>query len=207
MAEVKISALPSGTVTATDIFPGVQSSTTKKFTVADALALAWPVGSVFIAVVSTNPNTLLGFGTWSAFGTGRTLVGIDTGDPDFDVVEETGGAKTVTLAIAEIPAHTHTQDAHTHTQDAHTHTQDAHLHQTLRERSATTGGATTQIARTADTTSTVDTAVNTENATATNQNATAINQNATATNQNTGGGGAHANVQPYIVVYLWKRTA
>ena len=207
MAVVKISALPSGTVAATDVFPGVQSSTTKQFTVADTLSLAWPVGSVFIAVVATNPNTLLGFGTWSAFGTGRTLVGIDTGDPDFDVVEETGGAKTVTLTTAEMPSHTHTQDAHTHTQDAHTHTQNAHLHQTLRERSATTGGATTLIARTSDTSSTVDTAVNTENATAVNQNATATNQNATATNQTTGGGGAHANVQPYVVVYLWKRTA
>lgn len=59
---------------------------------------AWPVGSVFISVVSTNPATLLGFGTWSAIATGRTLVGIDTGDVDFDTVEETGGAKTVAAA-------------------------------------------------------------------------------------------------------------
>src|SRR3990167_1441699 len=194
---------------------------TKKSTVPNILALGWPVGSEFLSLVSTNPATVLGFGTWSAIGAGRVLVGQDTGDTDFDVLEETGGAKTVTLATAEIPAHTHTQDAHNHTQDshnhtqdAHTHTQDAHLHQTLRERSATTGAATTLIARTSDTSSTVDTGVNTENATATNQNATATNQAATATNQaatatnqNTGGGGAHANVQPYVVVYLWKRTA
>jgi len=53
----------------------------------------WPVGSIFISVVATNPTILLGFGTWVAFGTGRFLVGIDTSDADFDVVKETGGAK------------------------------------------------------------------------------------------------------------------
>jgi hypothetical protein len=63
---------------------------------------AFPVGSVFIAVVATNPATLLGYGTWSAFGTGRVLVGQDTGDVDFDVLEETGGSKTNT--------HNHTTD-------------------------------------------------------------------------------------------------
>lgn len=57
---------------------------------------AFPVGSVFIAVVSTNPGTLLGYGSWSAFGAGRVLVGLDSGDIDFDAAEETGGAKTVT---------------------------------------------------------------------------------------------------------------
>ena len=139
---------------------------------------AFPVGAVFISVVSTNPNTLLGYGTWAAFATGRVLVGIDAGQTEFDVVEETGGAKTHTLTEAEMPSHTHTQNAHNH--------------QTLRERSATTGGATTQIARTGDTSSTVDTNIFTENA--------------TPTNQNTGGGGAHNNLQPYIVVYIWERT-
>lgn len=59
---------------------------------------AFPVGAVFIAVVSTNPATLLGYGTWSAFGAGRVLIGLDSGDTDFDAAEETGGAKTVAAA-------------------------------------------------------------------------------------------------------------
>src|SRR5688572_19805845 len=31
---------------------------------------AWPVGSVFLSVVATNPGTLLGFGTWAAIAAG-----------------------------------------------------------------------------------------------------------------------------------------
>ena len=153
---------------------------------------AFPVGSVFTAVVSTDPATLLGYGTWSAFGAGRVLVGLDSGQTEFDTVEETGGAKTHTLAESEIPSHTHTQDSHNHTQDAH-------LHSVVVTRSATTGGSTTDVAKSTDTSSTIM-AQNTGSTVATNQAATAVNQN-------TGGGGAHNNLQPYIVVYMWKRTA
>lgn len=63
----------------------------------------YPVGSIYInAAVSTNPATLLGFGTWAAFGAGKVPVGIDSSDTDFDTAEETGGSKTSTL-----PNHTH----------------------------------------------------------------------------------------------------
>jgi microcystin-dependent protein len=52
---------------------------------------------------------LFGFGTWAALGAGRVLVGIDAGDTDFDVVEETGGDKVITLTSAQsgLPAHEH----------------------------------------------------------------------------------------------------
>lgn len=69
---------------------------------------AYPVGAIYISVDSTNPGTLFG-GTWSAFGAGRVLVGLNGADPDFDTVEETGGAKTVAAAgsNAAEAAHTH----------------------------------------------------------------------------------------------------
>ena len=191
MADVKFSALPTGTPTKDDTVAGVQTGTTKTFTIGNILALAYPVGSIYIAVVSTNPATLLGFGTWSAFGTGRTLVGIDTGDTDFDVVEETGGAKTVTLTSAEMPSHTHVQDAHTHVQDAHAHNQQRH---------GTTTGGLTGITTAPDTSSSNPTSMGPNTA-----STTTTNQNATATNQNTGGGGAHNNLAPFIVCYFWKR--
>jgi hypothetical protein len=75
--------------------------------------VAWPVGSVFVSIAPTNPATLLGGGTWVAFGTGRMLVGHDAADTAFDTVEETGGSKTVALVGANLPQHVHGID-HNH---------------------------------------------------------------------------------------------
>ena len=75
---------------------------------ATTLQAVYPVGSIYInAAVATNPGTLLGFGTWAAFGAGRVIVGLNAADSDFDTVQETGGAKTHTLSVAELPSHTH----------------------------------------------------------------------------------------------------
>lgn len=39
---------------------------------------------------------------------GRVIVGVDTSQTEFDVLGETGGAKTHTLSLSEMPAHDHT---------------------------------------------------------------------------------------------------
>src|SRR3990167_3473909 len=70
---------------------------TYSFTAISVMQTIYPVGALYISTLSTNPNTLLGFGTWAAFGAGKVLVSLDSADADFDTVEETGGAKTTTI--------------------------------------------------------------------------------------------------------------
>jgi hypothetical protein len=146
---------------------------------------AFPVGSVFLSVVATNPSTLLGYGTWAAFAAGRMLVGFNAADADFDTDEKTGGAKTVTLTAAQsgLPQHTHIQDAHTHN---------------FLPRSGTTGAVSSIVTGTLDTSSSMGGANQPHI-----QTATAVNQNAGPTNA----AQAHDNMPPFITVHMWKRTA
>lgn len=54
----------------------------------------YPVGSIYITTDVTNPNKIIG-GQWKEFGAGRTLVGIDTTQGEFNTPEKVGGALTV----------------------------------------------------------------------------------------------------------------
>lgn len=53
----------------------------------------YPIGAIYLSIDSTNPTKLFG-GTWQQIAQGRTLVGVDTSDTDFNIVEKTGGEKT-----------------------------------------------------------------------------------------------------------------
>ena len=148
--------------------------------VQSALVGAYPVGSIYMnATVATNPATLLGFGTWAAFGAGKVPVGIDAADTDFNTVEETGGTKD-----AIIPTHNHTATT-TSTDAGHQHTYTRY--NTLE---GGTGGSTFWVNG-----STQSTSVGYAQITS------------TTTVANAGESATGKNLQPYIVVYMWKRTA
>jgi len=129
-----------------------------------ATVAAWPIGSIYTNAASAdNPATLLGFGTWSLFGAGKVLVGLDSGDSDFDTLEETGGAKTHALTEAELAEHDHTA---------------------ILSNGEVGGNPIYPTGAIVPTLPSYEMSTN-----------------------NAGSGDPHNNVQPYIVVNMWKRTA
>ena len=74
--------------------------------ISDLLNMFYPVGSVYETMDSSfDPNEKWG-GTWERIK-GRVLVGVDENDSDFNTAEKTGGEKTHTLVVSELPQHTH----------------------------------------------------------------------------------------------------
>ena len=66
----------------------------------------YPVGSIYMSVNNINPTNFFG-GTWELVAKGKTLVGVDTSDSDFNAAKKTGGEKTHTLTVDEMPSHNH----------------------------------------------------------------------------------------------------
>jgi hypothetical protein len=141
-------------------------------------SLFYPVGSIYSSTVSTNPGTSLGFGTWTAFGAGRVMMG--SGNASY-LAGTTGGS-----ADAIVPSHTHTA---TSTDSGHTHTYSGNVDPTNKFLYSAGGGNTgvgvpyNGGSTTASGTASITTTVATAGVSATN-----------------------ANLQPYIVVYMWERT-
>ena len=66
----------------------------------------YPIGAIYLSVDSTNPTKLFG-GTWEQIAQGRTLVGVDDSQTEFNTVKKTGGEKKHQLKIEEMPSHNH----------------------------------------------------------------------------------------------------
>ena len=172
-------ASPAFTGNPTAPTPSTSDNDTSIATTAFVQAVAqtlFPVGAIYSATVSTNPGTLLGFGTWTAFGAGRVMIGAGTGGGGTYTAGATGGSKD-----AIIVSHTHTA---TVTDPGHTHTTNANANNSQN----LAGGPSTTLARQ---TATIDPAF------------TGISVGISTT----GSSGTDANLPPYVVVYMWQRTA
>lgn len=155
----------------------------------------YPVGSIYMSVNNTNPSAYFG-GTWVAWGSGRVPVGVNTSDSNFNTVEKTGGASTVTLTASQMPSHTHTFTG----SSATTSSAGAHTHNVGRDTDGGSGSSRYMVH---------SAGVSGAGGTSPTSSAGAHTHTVTAkgTNASTGGGGSHNNLQPYITCYMWKRTA
>ena len=85
-------------------------SSSKTAWIDTTLVVEYPVGHIYMATVSTNPNTLLGYGTWVAFAAGRALIGVGTSTATTATTwtnGETAGSETHTITTAQLPVHNH----------------------------------------------------------------------------------------------------
>jgi hypothetical protein len=148
------------------------------------LMAAYPVGAIYISTLATNPATLLGFGTWSAFAAGRTLIGAGTSDATY-AAGTTGGASSRTISASYLPysspwSATATQSGHSHYANAGSLLNNSGVANIAAGSSypMTNGSTDTQ--------------------------APYISVSMGA---NYSGGNALPTVPPYVVTYVWTRTA
>jgi len=149
----------------------------------------YPIGSIYQSTSqSTTPDALFfggtGLTTWAAVGEGRVLVG-KASSGTFDTAGATGGVETVTLTNAQIPGHTHSGAAYYKIDG---------------------GGQTDPSGETERTFFHEDSGhTNTTGSDSSYGRANLLTN--TGGGGTAPGGGSHTNLQPYEVVYMWKRTA
>ena len=169
----------NGTVTVTK---GDGSSTTFN---SFKLDMCYPIGSIYMSTVATSPAILFG-GTWEAMPAGRVLLA--QGESEWGVeykAGSTGGEHEHQLSVGELPSHSHNVTVSTSGNHAHTFT-------FVKEYDA--GGTEPGSA-----------SWRSNRGTKTTEQAGAHTH--TVTISNTGSNSPHNNLQPYIAVFMWRRTA
>lgn len=151
--------------------------------VSAALLAGHPVGSIEVNVSGDNPGTYLG-GTWESFGTGKTLVGIDASQTEFNTIEKTGGSKTHSHNYGLKAGGYYCDTVLTESTQDGVFTWDSNNNRTLMTLNSSVGSQSVN--------------VNGGNATS-SKSANMAHYQAIANTSYT------SNLQPYITVYFWKR--
>lgn len=184
-------------------------SVTKVFTEIASLAtvadLIYPVGSIYMNVTNLNPATVFG-GVWEEIQ-GRFLLGRSASHQ----VGQQAGSETVTLTVAQMPAHTHTGPSHTHSTPNHTHTATcgsagAHSHTVARKKVAATGTAK-YAAQSGNSHGTSSAGAHTHTITIASGGGGTTGAAGTGNTGSVGSGQAVNIMPPFLSVYMWKRIA
>jgi microcystin-dependent protein len=189
---------PSPTLTGVPVAPtaSVGTSTTQIATTAfvqAAIVAAYPVGSIYMSTVATNPGTLFGFGTWVAYGQGRMPISAD----GTYTAGSTGGSATTTLSTTNLPSHTHSFSA----TSGSPNTSLNHRHYVgSRDSTADNGGNYAQEFVS-------DAGSGYGPNTYTNYQDLSHTHDISGTTGSAGSGTAVTTISPYIAVYMWNRTA
>lgn len=160
----------------------------------------YPVGGIYMSINTVSPSFLFG-GTWEklqdVFLLGANNTNLGT----------TGGERTHTLSVNEMPKHKHTQNAHNHTQNSHGHSPGSGRNfMTAPSKSGWKEIAGSKVSGSGYHYVVTSDSSNYNVYVAGSGNTTATNQSAVATNNDTGGGLAHNNMPPYLAVNIWIRT-
>lgn len=162
---------------------------TAKFKVYDVGLQSRPVGNIYQSTVATSPAELFG-GTWEAMPAGRVLLAQGQSDWGTNYAAgSTGGEATHQLTVGELPSHGHS--ASSDTQGNHSHSFYGINTPTQADNPGV--GAALHASATGYT--------------QTNRISTAGAHGHTIYIGNTGSNQAHNNMQPYLSIYIWKRTA
>lgn len=169
--------------------------------------LIYPIGSIYMSAISTNPSVLFPGTTWVAWGAGRVPVGVNGNDANFNAVEKTGGQSTVTIGSNNLPPHNHgiNDPGHGHTTDLGNYKIPATTNNIIDGEISSLSGNISMPAVQGSVASAEWSQYEGTSLSPSESKTGITTQNAYG---NAGGGtDAITNLQPYITCYMWKRTA
>ena len=143
----------------------------------------YTIGSLFITTTNTNPGTFIG-GTWVSYGSGRTIVGVDVSQTEFNTANKTGGSKFF---------QEHAHSLNNFRVAKFDHVNQGGIYVSPAQRFFVVGGNLKEnIADAGTPEASLQWYSDMDESQITISNA---------------GEGSSGNLQPYITVYMWKRTA
>lgn len=188
----------------------------------------YPVGSIYMSMNNVSPATFIG-GTWTPLDEGRVLIGANSAHP----VNEKGGNENHAITVDEMPSHNHSGDlsgstgsagAHSHSRGTMNITGSMEFRSTNgnnRNTVLASSGAFNSISMVSGSSGYYDGVKGSDN-----NNKVSFNgasgwsgstysegshshslNGVTITTTDQGGGKEMSLMQPYLSVYMWKRTA